>query len=475
MTGKHSGRTRPAAVAGGFYPADADELSREVKSYLKPGESAPGGTVGLLVPHAGYVYSGLTAGVGFAAVRDMFFDTVVILGTGHHSAVYGAALYGHGAFSTPLGDVEIDAELSDEILRSSPLFEELPSAHAQEHAIEVQLPFLQIASGKKFKLVPLLFNMAGRPELESMGRALGRALKGKKVLLVISSDLSHYPPADVAQKSDMSFLYALGVAMRCGDPGYLLKTEQKLMDMELPGMDTVCCGHAALVAGAYAALELGAGDFRLLHYSNSGYFGGADTARTVGYGAGLFCRGEGELFPLADAEKTALLRLARESIKRALDLRDPLEPALGEYPAFNVPAAAFVTLQMDGKLRGCIGGLEARQSLAEAVARLAVESAFEDSRFQPLEAGELEKVKIEISVLSPLVKADAKDIVPGKHGVVVQSGWRSGTYLPQVWEHFGTKEEFLSSLCSEKAGIPADAWKKKGTELYTYTATVISE
>ncbi len=466
---------RPPAVAGGFYPGDKVELSRTVEGYLKSAVPAPDGIVALLVPHAGYMYSGATAGAGFAAVRDMSFDTVVILGTGHHASVCGAALYGPGAFKTPLGVMEIDSELNDALLSASSLFEVLPSAHEEEHSIEVQLPFLQSFARKNFKLLPLLLNMASLEDLAVIGKALAKALEGKKALLVISSDMAHYPPADVARLSDLSLLYALGVAVRSGDPRYFAQAEADLAAMNLPGMDTTCCGAAAVMAGAYAALEMGAEDFRLLRYSNSGDAGGEDLERSVGYAAGVFCKGKGEFFPLTAPEKSELLKIARASIENHLTDTQTVPTVIYEYPALNVPAAAFVTLSLDGELRGCIGSLEARKPLAACVAEMAEQSAFDDPRFEPLTEDEFRKIEVEISVLSPLVKATADDIVPGKHGVVVRLGRRSGTYLPQVWEAFKGKEEFLSSLCAEKAGLSVDAWKKPGVELYLYTATVITE
>ena len=149
---------------------------------------------------------------------------------------------------------------------------------------------------------------------------------------------------------------------------------------------------------------------------------------------------------------------------------------MSAWPEFNQPAAVFVTLTQGGRLRGCIGSLEPRGTLADAVGAYAVAAAFEDPRFTEVTAAELEKIKIEISVLSPLTLVPgAEHVKEGLHGVYLKSGRRSGTYLPQVWEHFTTKEEFLSSLCLEKAGLSADAWKEKSTALYVYTVDCFQE
>ncbi|MFA5162073.1 MAG: AmmeMemoRadiSam system protein B [Elusimicrobiales bacterium] len=469
--------TRPPAAAGSFYPARPRELEAAVKSFISGGEDSPG-VKAILSPHAGYVYSGAAAGAAWAAVKNLDFETAVILGTGHRADIRGAALWGEGAFETPLGRVEIDGGLHRRLAELSPLFEVLPKAHDGEHSIEVQLPFLQCLGGKARKMLPLLLNTGDGEILEKLGRALAAALKGSKALLVISADLSHYPPAEVARLADNSLMFSLGVAARGAGPEYFGLAARLLMEKRLEGYDTACCGEAAARAGARAAMELGAGDFRLLRYDNSGDVKGADAQSTVGYGAGVFCAADGgaELFPLSEAERKDLLALARQSIARAFDKTIPPPPELSAHPAFNAPAAAFVTLHKRGELRGCIGSLEARQTLADCVAQMAKQSAFSDPRFPGLSRDELAAVDIEISVLSPMKRVkSAEEIIPGKHGVLIRKGARGGTYLPQVWEHFRSREEFMNSLCGEKAGLAPGAWKDSGAELYVYTAAVMAE
>ena len=174
--------------------------------------------------------------------------------------------------------------------------------------------------------------------------------------------------------------------------------------------------------------------------------------------------------------KEALLFAARKSIDGRLKTGKAPEQPLSSWPEFNQPAAVFVTLTLGGQLRGCIGSLEPRGTLADAVSSYAGAAAFEDPRFSQVSAGELKKIEIEISVLSPLeLVSGHEQVKQGVHGVYVKSGRRSGTYLPQVWEHFGTKEEFLSSLCQEKAGLAPDAWKEKSTALYVYTVDSFRE
>lgn len=465
---------RKPAVAGQFYEADAGKLRKEVDSYLKAARPLKQRVLGVLAPHAGYAYSGPTAGAAFAFLKDADFDTAVLIGTGHTAAVEGAAVMSEGVFETPLGRVEIDADLARALLASSGLIKDLPAAHAREHSVEVELPFLQ-ALGKKFKFVPMVANTDDVRTLEEIGLAVGRVLKGRKALVCVSSDLSHYPPGGVAERSDLALLEAFRTAVRNGDMSYFGLANGLLLEKSRDCMDTAACGYAAMVIGAAACVELGADDFELVKYTHSGKVSG-DEARVVGYGAGLFTKGGSpEPRGLSRELQKELLALARKSIESRLKKKD-LELPLDPSAELNQPAAVFVTLEKDGALRGCIGTMTPRQLLSDAVAAYAAASAFEDPRFGPLTAGELASVKIEISVLSPLRRVGSwKDVIEGKHGVYVQKGRSSGTYLPQVWEHFKSREDFLTSLCAEKAGLDAGAWKERSTALFVYTVDSFKE
>ncbi|MDD5210421.1 MAG: AmmeMemoRadiSam system protein B [Elusimicrobiales bacterium] len=469
---------RKPAVAGKFYEARPEKLRAEVKSFLKPGIVPAGRAVGFLSPHAGYTYSGAAAGVAFAPFKNFDFDTLVIMATGHTMGLLKGALLAKGSFETPLGVVEIDSDFCSELLKEKKLFEDIPQAHEDEHAVEVQLPFLQALKGNAVKIVPLLFNSSDVPLLEETGRAIGRAMKGRKALFCVSSDLSHYPPGKIAEISDRSVLLALRQAMRNSSPAYFEMANSLLLSKTSQYLDTTACGQAAMTVGAAAALELGCNDFELALYTHSGKVSGDESA-VVGYGAGYFTEASPKpagALDLSPEMKNELLALARKSISAGMKtVKAPQQP-LSPRPEFNQPAAIFVTLTLDGDLRGCIGSLEPRAALSDMVASYACSAAFEDPRFERVSEAELKKINIEISVLSPLERIKSADAVkPGVHGVYVRSGRRSGTYLPQVWEHFKKKEDFLSSLCMEKAGLAADAWKGKDIELYTYTVNPFTE
>ena len=465
---------RKPAAAGKFYDSDPEKLRKAVRSYMRPAGGAKEKILGVLVPHAGYVFSGATAGAAFASLKGADIDTAVVIGTGHTEAVRGAAIMSGGFFETPLGRLEIDGDLARALLAPPGPFKDLPSAHAGEHSVEVELPFLQELGIKKF--LPVTANSSEIKVLEEAGRRLGAALRGRKAVICVSSDLSHYPPADLAERSDPALLLAYRTAFRNGDMAYFALANELLLEKAAGKMDTAACGFAAMVLGAAACAELGADDFRLLEYTHSGKISG-DASGVVGYAAGLFTGGgerpAGELDPKLKKE---LLALARSSIESKLKKIPAPSTELLPAPELNQPAAVFVTLNKGGALRGCIGTMTPRQLLADAVVYFAEAAAFSDTRFAPVSAGELRDIKMEISVLSPLRRVESWTAVEqGKHGVYVRKGRLSGTYLPQVWEHFGSREEFLTSLCLEKAGLPAGAWKEKSTELFVYSVDSFEE
>lgn len=243
---------RKPVVAGKFYEADPAKLKKTVSSYLKPVPPAKETIYGLLAPHAGYSFSGPTAGTAFSHLKGLDYDTIVIISTGHTAHIKGAALMAEGFFETPLARVPIDAELAAALLKSSRIFENLPGAHEQEHAIEVELPFLQVLKGDAFKIVPVAVNTPDLKILTEAGRFIGAALKGKKALICVSSDLSHYPPGNIAEKSDRSLLLAFRTAVNNKDLAHFDLAARLLLEKAGACMDTPACGQAAMTAGAAA-------------------------------------------------------------------------------------------------------------------------------------------------------------------------------------------------------------------------------
>lgn len=465
---------RQAIVAGQFYPADKAALAAFVDAALAAGgaKKPEGGVVAVLAPHAGYDYSGKMAGLAYKFVGDGY-DTVVILATGHTEAVKGAALLAGDDYETPLGKVPTDRKLAAALLKASPLFEDRPSAHAREHAVEVQLPFLQRKLKKPFKLLAATLNTGNLDDLKKIGAALASALKGKKALLVISTDFSHYPPKGTAAASDG----ALELAIESMDPALVWTASRILGGKNLPGLETCACGEAALEAGLEAARGLGAASFAPLKISDS-YSenpGLAGPSRVVGYISGVFVKaGKPAVLGLSKAQKEVLLKEARLTLADSFAGKQP-PSGLEVDPRLNLPGAVFVTLTEGGDLRGCVGTTEPAMTLMDAARYGAFSAAFHDGRFQPLKPEELGKIKIEVSVLSPMKPVKAAEIKEGVQGVVAVNEGRSGLFLPQVWEQIPAKEDFLGELCSQKAGLPRDCWKDGKTRLYSFTVDAFKE
>jgi AmmeMemoRadiSam system protein B/AmmeMemoRadiSam system protein A len=408
----------------------------------------------------------------FRALAGLAPEFVAVVGTAHFADRPGFFLAEHAAFRTPLGDVPVAEKETQQLLQACPGVTASAAAHAQEHSVEVVLPFLQ-RTFRDFKLLPVVSNSQSLSDAKRFGRALAGVLKGKKALVIAASDLSHYPALEVARQVDPASLESFLTL----EPDYLWSTEAALMSLDAPELHCTWCGKAAAAASQAAAASLGADWGEALACANSADQNG-DEGRTVGYGAALLLsRGQSRPWPMeqvASEEKTELLALARASVLDHLQGHRP-RPRLFDRPRFNLPAAVFVTwTRSDGDLRGCIGATTARDTLGNAVARYAVLSAAEDPRFPAVNAAELSGLRAEISILSAPRPARPADIRPGL-GVIVGRGSRQGLFLPQVWEKIPDREAFMAHLCEHKAGLPADAWTKDGVEIFTFTITAFAE
>lgn len=464
---------RKPFAAGKFYPSSVKELKTFIKEAISSCDIQMEGQLkGILVPHAGYIYSGKTAAMAYARMRDKKISTVIIMGSGHVKYLDKAVVPASDYFITPIGEIEVDAYLRKEFL-SSGFFSQDESAHSHEHSIEVQLPFLQEIVKDKFKILPVTLNSHNVSILSGIGKTIGQALKKEDVFLVLSSDLSHYPPAKDAFLSDNALLEAYRMAIGGAGEGYFSLAFQ-LLSSRFPNMDTPACGFSAMLASIAALQEIGVNFFEKIHYTNSSDISG-DNSSVVGYGCGAFYRSNGScLLELSNEEKKNLLLTARVAIEKKLTGRKFSSIAVSYK--FLLPAALFITLKSGDNLRGCIGCLQPHMLLDEAVEKYALAAAFEDSRFKPLEAKELDKVNIEISILSPLREISShEEIKLGIDGVMIKKGNRSATYLPQVWKHFESKQDFMNSLCFEKAGLPKDCWQEKSTRIFTYRVDAFKE
>jgi AmmeMemoRadiSam system protein B/AmmeMemoRadiSam system protein A len=461
---------REPAVAGTFYPDDPDELATMVDAFLESVEDTYGDPIALIVPHAGYVYSGWVAGYAFKELEGVAYDTIVIIGPNHrHATFQDISVYARGAFRTPLGLIPVDEEIAQALLDMDEHIVFKPDVHAAEHSIEVELPFLQRIY-QDLEIVPVVIGQPTEENIEILTEALVEVLDDRKALIVASSDMSHYPPYDDAVRVDSATL----AAMETMDPQALLSTIKDSMTSAIPNLGTCLCGEGPVLTAMKVAVRLGANQVTVLRYANSADspFVAGDRSRVVGYGAVMFWRYEPP--HLTAVEKDRLLTIARESI--AQHLED------GAVPEFNVTepsllrkSGAFVTLERAEELRGCIGHILARQALHATVQQAAVSAATEDPRFPRLSPEELDEITIEISVLSPLRRVThTESIEVGRHGLVIVAEGRSKLLLPQVASEEGwTREEFLEAV-SRKAGLANDAWRQ-GAALYTFTAIVFAE
>jgi len=266
------GTLRRAAVAGSWYPGSAAEIAREVEGYLAVAGPvhAPGRLVALISPHAGLRYSGPVAAYGYSLLRGSSPRTVVLVGPSHRAAFDGVALYAEGSFGTPLGEAPIAEDVAEALLAAGPVIQALPSVHRDEHSLEMQLPFLQHLV-PELRIVPLLMGSQSGEEVEALAAALAGALAGRDVLMVASSDLSHYHAAPVANRLDS---FVVGDVERF-DPETLMKRLEESHEH--------ACGGGPMVAVMKAASSLGADHATILRYGDSGDAGERDKSRVVGY------------------------------------------------------------------------------------------------------------------------------------------------------------------------------------------------
>lgn len=469
---------REPAIAGAWYPGSAIELRQAVSSYLAavPAKdpAPPQSVVALIAPHAGYAYSGQVAAFAYKQIEGREFDTVVVIAPSHRVPFTGIAVFDRGGFRTPLGVMELDRSFITALEKKNRSIRFVPGAHTQEHALEIQLPFLQVLLPRA-RLVPLLMGDQDWTTCLALADALAEACAGKSVLIVASSDLSHFHPHDAARKLDQVVIDNVNGF----DPNGLQNA--------LTQFRCEACGGGPMVTAMLAASKLGATRSRVLHYANSGDVTG-DRSRVVGYMAAVFfaekpgAKEAGRATPrvevdlgLSRDEKAALLKLARETIE-ARSQGKPAPKPDARSARLKEPRGAFVTLHKRGELRGCIGHIVGARPLAESVSEMAEAAAFHDPRFPAVRAEELRDLDIEISALTPMERiGNLEEVVIGRHGLYMKRGSRSGLLLPQVATEQGwDRVQFLENTC-RKAGMEKDAWKDPGTEIYIFSAEIFRE
>jgi MEMO1 family protein len=477
---------RPAVVAGKFYPEDPGRLSAVIDILMR--EAADAGMeqpVAMVVPHAGYTYSGQICADAFRLASRFSFDRIIILGT-HHTAsdFQGISIFDAGEFETPLGRIPVDEAIAKKLLSAGKPVTADRRVHLREHSIEVILPFIQKVFPKA-KIVPIIIGEPNLDMCQRFGGILADAIKGKNALIIASSDLSHYPGHSDATEVDRHTLNAM---MRL-DPGAFLTEVRRQESLPVRNLVTAACGLAPILTAMAAARSMGADCSRVISHANSGDTTLGDRSRVVGYAAVSFCRASrpcSEFLPagtptndaipsaLTGDQKQALLAFARNTIRQYLETETtPLFRQ--DDPAFLEKQGAFVTLKKHGELRGCIGNMTPELPLYQTIGRMALSAAFQDSRFPRLLLTELKDIQIEISVLTPYRRITSADQIQiGQDGVLLKRSGRSAVFLPQVAPEQGwTRGEMLDNLC-RKAGLASDCWKQNA-EFHIFQAVIFSE
>jgi AmmeMemoRadiSam system protein B/AmmeMemoRadiSam system protein A len=485
--------TRQPAVAGAFYTSDAQRLRQQVTTLLAAEAAPERPAAAVVVPHAGYVYSGATAAKAFKCLAGRDVRRVILLGPSHHMGYGGGALPARdiSAFATPLGEVPVDREALKK-LRAHDEFQGPADAHGPEHSLEVELPFLQLLLPEA-RIVPVLVGFdTDRQLCRRMAEHIAPLLDAHTVV-VVSSDFTHhgsrYRYAPFAGDPELGdTLVALGRA-----------TAERLAALDATGYwyqvevsgDTVC-GRRPLAVMAELLDGAFAGSGRVIDVTTSGHVSG-DWQLSVTYVAAAF---EGswhswrapdeapELASLDHDQGQALVELARATMLSHLRHGADLAKWFADHPSerdFGALAGSFVTLhnlgaraRREGRLRACMGVIEAEQPLVDALIRAAVTTVY-DPRFPQVTAEELPDLELEVSVLSPTrAVAGPAAIRVGTHGVVLSKGRQRAVFLPQVATEQGWDRDTMLGRLALKAGLAEDEWRS-GARFEVFTAQVFTE
>lgn len=462
---------RPATQANRFYIGDPKQLSKDVDGYLKlHGEcTAYNNVAALIVPHAGYYYSGNVAASAYMTLDpNKTYKRIFLLGPSHHEWLDGASVNTEAEYyATPLGKIKVDHETTMQLTKDSVFFYR-STAHDREHCLEVQLPFLQRRLKKVPPIVPIVISTTDYSKLKRMAEVLKPYFTADN-LFIISSDFSHYPSYEDACEVDGK----TGKVIETGDVEQFIATIEANAHSGKKNLATSACGEFAIIT---LMLMLDHNyEVKHLMYQNSGDIDDHDHSRVVGYHSFAFLRQQqsGAGFPLTDADKKQLKEIAIQSILSSLEGKPISKPAINvQNTILKSKCGAFVSLHKNGNLRGCIGHFGEDYPLYEVVAEMARAAAFKDPRFSPVRREELDDIDIEISVLTPMRRIQSLDEFElHRHGIYIRKGYRSGTFLPQVADEVNwTKEEFVGHCSQDKAGLGWNGWRD--AELFVYEAIV---
>ena len=361
---------RKPVWAGMFYDKNKESLSSQIDRFLENAQIPvipEGKIMGLISPHAGYIYSGQIAASGYRLVQGKDYETVIVIGPSHRYGFVGCSIYPQGSYETPLGTIEVDNELASEISKASQ-FKYIPQAHKQEHSIEVQIPFIQKVLPQA-KIVPIVMGYPRKQTILALANALAKTVPEKKVLIVASTDLSHHLPRKMANETDhktISFIQSFN-------------TDDIIKKLERN--ENIMCGGGPVTATLLCATERA--KVQILKYGDSSEAGGS-SYQVVGYlSAAIYSEATPLIFSLSQEEKKELIQIARLSIEQYTRQGKVIDYQT-QNPDFIVQKGAFVTLKKKGRLRGCIGFIEPYLPLYQTVISAAIYAACKDARFPPV-------------------------------------------------------------------------------------------
>lgn len=461
---------RKAAVAGKFYSGTKETLTNDLIRLFASAEERKSDAIAIISPHAGYVFSGEVAASAISQINpDKAYKNIFIIASSHTSYFEGASVYNAGNFETPLGEVKVNIEICNELIKNNSEFSYYPEAHKTEHSIEVQLPFLQFHLQNNFQIVPIVLGSDGAESAKEIAMAL-KPYFTEENLFIISTDFSHYPSYDDAVVIDK----VTADAICSGNPDSLVNVINRSKKQDVENLATNCCAWPSVLTLMYLTNENY--QYNQIQYQNSGDSEYGDHDRVVGYWAISVTKKDDSAYKLSDEEKIELLKLARLTVETKVN--SGKKPDLSAYvftDNLNQQCGAFVTLHKNSNLRGCIGRFEPNIPLYQVVVEMATAAAMNDYRFSPVTKEELDLIEIEISVLTPMILIDSiEQIVLGKHGIYISKDGRGGTFLPQVATDTGwTLEEFLGHCSQDKAGLSYTGWKN--ADIYIYEAIIFSE
>jgi AmmeMemoRadiSam system protein B/AmmeMemoRadiSam system protein A len=474
---------RQPVAAGRFYAADKVTLSKDISQLFESCIKVPSKLKvrAIISPHAGYVFSGRVAAAAYSAIdRNTTYKNIFIIGSSHIMAFDGASVYNSGDFITPLGKMIVNKEIANKLKNENKLFNFPVTAHLQEHSLEVQIPLIQYYFSNNTMIVPIIIGTNNINSIKKIAEILKPWFTSEN-LFVISSDFSHYPSYNTAVEVDNSTANSIVT----GNPQNFLDVLKKNSSRNAPGLSTSMCGWTSGLLLLYLAEGNDLLEFKRIDYCNSGDSKYGNKDEVVGYNAIELTEKNNKTstpknladeIRFSDEEKDELITIARNNIKSILYDQKRLPVDKETLPEiFKKPLGAFVTLKINGALRGCIGRFISSDPLYEVVLESSQSSAFEDPRFSPLTKEEFSRTEIEITVLGPLKKIDnIKEIVLGRHGIYIKKDFRTGTMLPQVATENGwSVEEFLGYTSRDKAGLGWDGWKN--AELFIYEGIVLEE